>query len=396
MPLKDSTAQKASDEGETQGRSVDPQLLKKGIIQSLKLQGFAVNSDGQIDPVSPGDKDAIRRLHAASQKAAINRAKEGLRRHEQRLIERFAHGSRLDPASIRPRLVEIHPGSEEELLFRYARLHWSIPISAGYGRRLRFAIFDESNDMLMGILGLGDPVFAIGPRDKWIGWTGATKRRQLRHVMDAFVVGAVPPYSNLLCGKYIASLVTSDEVRDAFRRKYRNTTSLISDRNFDGRLALVTTTSALGRSSLYNRIRLGGRKILEPVGYTAGSGEFHFSNGIYGDIVAFANAHFEPTAKNERWGEGWRSRREVVRRTLRELDLQPDMVYHGVRREIYVAPLASNSREFLCGEHSRVQWYHTSAPELFDSFRERWLMPRATRDTRYRNFEPETLRLWPK
>ena len=386
---------KGSDGAEAQDQLVDPQLLKKRLIQSLELQGFAVNSDGRIDPVSPGDKDAIRRLHAASQKAAISRAKEGLRRHEQSLIERFAHGSQLDPTSIKPRLVEIHPGSEEELLFRYARLHWSIPISAGYGRRLRFAIFDESNDKLMGILGLGDPVFAIGPRDKWIGWSSTAKRSHLRHVMDAFVLGAVPPYSDLLCGKYVASLVTSNEVRDSFRRKYRNTTSLIGDRHFDGRLALVTTTSALGRSSLYNRIRLGPRKILEPVGFTAGSGEFHFSNGIYGDIVAFANAHLEPTAKNERWGAGWRSRREVVRRTLRELGLQPDMVYHGIRREIYVAPLAANSREFLRGQHSRLQWYGTSAEELFNNFRERWLLPRAERDTRFKDFVPETLRLWP-
>ena len=40
---------------------------------------------------------------------------------------------------------------------------------------------------------------------------------RLRNVMDAFVLGAVPPYRELLCGKLVAMLAASDEVRDAFR-----------------------------------------------------------------------------------------------------------------------------------------------------------------------------------
>lgn len=369
------------------------QDLRRRVLASLEEQGFVLQDDGCLQPIA-GSKDAIRALHDTARTASIDRARDGLRRYESQLIRRFARGADLDVSAIRPRLVEIEPQSEDELLFRYARLHWSIPISAGYGRRLRFLVVDESNDKLIGLFGLGDPVFAIGPRERWIGWDRVAKKERLRHVMDAFLVGAVPPYSSLLCGKLVAMLMTSSEVRRAFKRKYGGTDSLISNRTFDGSLALITTTSALGRSSIYNRVRFGDRLLLQPVGFTSGSGEFHFANGVYQDIISYAQANLSPTAKHERWGGGWRNRREVVRRTLSELDLQPDMVYHGVQRELFVAPLAHNTREFLRGQHKRLRPHKAPADDLFRAFRTRWLLPRAERDKRYRHFDPETLRMW--
>jgi len=367
--------------------------LRARIIDSLRSQGFSFDADGSLRP-APSDKDELRALHASARAAAIERARPGLQRHEERLLRYFAEGSEIEPTAIRPRLYEIQANSEEELLFRYARLHWSIPVSAGYGRRLRFLVFDESNGKVMGLFGLGDPVFALKPRDTWIGWTRADRRQRIKYMMDAFLVGAVPPYSMLLCGKFIAMLLVSEEVREAFSRKYGGSNSLISDQRFDGQLALVTTASALGRSSVYNRLTWDGRRLLTSVGYSSGSGDFHFSNGIYKDLLAYARTHLEPSAKNPQWGNGWRNRREVVRRSLRNLGLSPDLVYHGVRREIFVAPLASNTREFLRGESQHLHPFQLTMDTLFDRFRERWLLPRAERDERYRAFSRQSLRLW--
>jgi len=212
--------------------------------------------------------------------------------------------------------------------------------------------------------------------------------------MDAFVLGAVPPYSFLLCGKLVAMLAASDTVRRAFRRKYGGVRSVIRRKVHDGRLALITTTSALGRSSVYNRLRLGDRLLYQSVGFTKGSGEFHFSNGLYGAITEFVEKHCEPTAKQERWGIGFRNRREVIRKCLRALGLSSDWLYHGIKREVFVIPLARNCREFLRGEHSRLQWYHHSEAQIFEYFRDRWMLPRAGRDQRYRTFEAESYRLW--
>jgi hypothetical protein len=53
--------------------------------------------------------------------------------------------------------------------------------------------------------------------------------------MDAFVLGAVPPYRFLLCGKLVAMLAASDTVSDAFKRKYNGTRSVIRGKVHDGR-----------------------------------------------------------------------------------------------------------------------------------------------------------------
>jgi hypothetical protein len=212
--------------------------------------------------------------------------------------------------------------------------------------------------------------------------------------MDAFVLGAVPPYSSLLGGKLVALLLASDEVRSAFSKKYGGSCSVISQRELHSRLALVTTTSALGRSSLYNRVVYDKRTLFESIGFTQGSGEFHFSNGLYADIRRFAEAHCTASAKQDRWGTGFRSRREVIRKTLIALGLSGDWLYHGLEREIFVVPMASNTRKFLKGDAQRLRWHHASAADLGEWYRNRWMVPRAQRDNSYLTFEPDSLRLW--
>ncbi|MGH9816564.1 MAG: Druantia anti-phage system protein DruA, partial [Candidatus Acidiferrales bacterium] len=179
------------------------------MLRSLRSQGFRI-CDGAILPPRKLSKDRIRRLHRTAVKHRLDRAKGGLCRREKALLHHFASGNEVEPAMISPRLVEVLPYSEEELLFRYASLQWSIPVSSGYGRRLRFIVVDDHNEKLMGLIGLGDPVYSLRARDEWVGWSIAHRKKRLKHVMDAFVLGAVPPYSFLLCGKLVAMLATSE------------------------------------------------------------------------------------------------------------------------------------------------------------------------------------------
>ena len=367
--------------------------IRSKVFRSLEKQGFELR-EGLLVPPDVRDKSQLRSLHREAVIHNRARSRAGLERHENRLLSRVASGREVVPENVKPVLVEVQPRSEEELLFRYARLHWSIPVSAGYGRRLRFVVYDESNEKLIGIIGMGDPVFGLGPRDKWIGWDVAARKRRLKCVMDLFVLGAIPPYSQLLCGKLVALLATSMEVQEAFRRKYGGRKAYISGRTFDGRLALLTTTSALGRSSLYNRLRYRSRTVYESVGFTSGSGDFHFSNGFYGDLRELAAQHCEATAKHPSWGGGFRNRRELVRKTLPLLGLSTKLQYHGVQREVFAVSLAENGREFLRGEDDDLSPHEGSVGDLFEWFRKRWLLPRAGRDDRYRAFDRETYRLW--
>jgi hypothetical protein len=369
--------------------------LREKIIRSLRAQGFRFRN-GVILPPKELSKGRIRKLHETAVEHRIERARDGLFRIEKDLLLHIASGYEVVPSRMSPRLVEVFPESEDELLFRYASLHWSIPISSGYGRRLRFLVVDDNNDKLVGLIGLGDPVYSLGPRDEWIGWTPSDRKKRLGHVMDAFVLGAVPPYSFLLCGKLVAMLAASDTVRHAFKRKYSGARSVIRRRVHDGRLVLITTASALGRSSVYNRLRFKDRLLYQSVGFTKGSGDFHFSNGLYGAIIEFAEKRCKPTAKQERWGTGFRNRREVINKCLPALGLSSDWVYHGIEREVFVVPLARNAREFLQGRHTRLLWNEQSEAEIFEYFRARWMLPRASWDERFSSWSRDEWIIWPK
>lgn len=368
--------------------------LRKEIVKALRRQGYSVRR-GQI--VMPDDltKDDYRRMNELAVSKKLEKSGPGIKRYEDDLLQFIANGREVKPAKVAPRIVEVKPDSDDELLFRYAYLHWSIPVSAGYGRRLRFLVMDDANDRLIGILGLGDPVYALGARDEWIGWDRQTKKDNLYHVMDAFVLGAVPPYSYLLGGKLVAMMACSNEVRRAFRRRYSGKKSLIKGKVRPPYLALLTTASALGRSSIYNRIKIDGHEYWSSVGYSQGSGEFHFSNGVYDDLRAYVERYCEPTAKQDAWGDGFRNRREVIRKGLSKLGLSADLIYHGIRREIFAAPLGRDALRFLRGEVSRPCFYDWSAETLAQQFLERWFYDRAKRKPEFRDFQRESYRLWP-
>jgi hypothetical protein len=369
----------------------EKQALITRVLDALASQGLYW--DGHRLQFNGVNKDALRAVHAKACEYKIDKAKDGLHRHEDKLLQWIANGDEIDPDSIAPTLVEVLPGSTEELLFRYARLHWSIPVSSGYGRRLRFLIWDEAHDRLIGILGLCDPVFALAARDHWVGWTKEQRRLRLVNVMDAFVLGAVPPYSQLLGGKLVALAAVSNEIRDAFSRRYSHRKTRMSQK-VCGPLAMITTTSALGRSSIYNRVRFRDRLLLHSVGFTSGYGDFPYMNGVYEELMELVSRVCVPTAKRPEWGSGFRNRREVLLKALKLLGLPQNLIYHGIGREIFVAPLAENAQAFLRCETEELQPLDLPFRELAEWWKQRWALPRATRDERFRSFRRETWRLW--
>lgn len=381
------------DDGSSTGLDEDAVRLRGLIEESLLSQGF--DPSGQTNGIHLS-KRRMRELHRPAVEHRLAKVAGGLRRHEDLLLSYIASGEEVVPQRIRPRLVEVKPRTTEELLVRYAAAHWSIPVSSGYGRRLRFVVLDEQNGRLIGVIGLGDPVFGLAPRDAWVGWTHDQRRHRLRYVMDAFLLGAVPPYSSLLCGKLVALLAAGDEVQRAFTRKYSDRATWIKAEPQSGALAMLTTVSALGRSSIYNRLRFEERTIYKSVGYTSGSGDFHFANGVYDEIQRFANQWCEPTAKNSNWGTGFRNRRETVRKVLMAVGLPTNLQYHGIRREAFVIPLAENTRSYLRGDNLHLRRYDQPSDALFEHFRSRWLLPRAKWDNTYQEFDRESYRLWDK
>jgi len=179
--------------------------LREAIHTHLLSLGFSKNSDGYF---VDGEltKQRIRDLHSGHRREVLERNRSFVETHGPELVHHFATGTRIDPASIDPELVEVKPDSLESRLFRFVSLLWSVPVSQGFGRRLRFLVRDRQNGCLIGLFALGDPVFNLSARDNWIGWTHKDRSQRLVHVMDAYVVGALPPYSFLIGGKLVAAL----------------------------------------------------------------------------------------------------------------------------------------------------------------------------------------------
>lgn len=374
--------------------------LRARVERHLTSLGFQVSNGCLLAPVAK-DKDQLRALHADASEAVRERSRRALARLEDRFIDRLAYGTEIVPERISPALVPVlDRRSLDGLLWRWCSLHWSIPVSSGYGRRMRFLVIDRGHDdKVIGLIGLADPVFALGCRDSAIGWSREWRKERLFSVMDAFVLGAVPPYNALCGGKLIALLATSSEIRDAFSARYRDRVTLIAQRKPDARLALVTTSSALGRSSVYNRLsRPDGDLAFRAVGYTSGTGDFHFSGSIYKELANYA-ARTTPagvTQRHARWtGDSFRNRREVIQRALDSLGYDSRKLrIHGVRRQVFLAPLATNAMEWLRGESPSLDWSTLDCRSLGAWWLQRWAIRRAARIPEWQRFEPESWRLY--
>lgn len=334
-------------------------------------------------------KDDIRGLHANQRSKLLERQAPFIEKWEDQLISRFANGSEVDPGEIQPKVIRVRTESQAAL-FRYASLHWSVPVSQGYGRRTRFIVVDQQNDKLIGIFALGDPVYNLTARDDLIGWNVPQRNDRLYNVLDAFVLGAVPPYQQLIGGKLVAMAALSDSTRGMIERKYKGRKTTISGEIKPARPVLVTTTSALGRSSIYNRLKFRDQLLYQPVGYTRGFGHFHFSDGLFKALVEFLDVDDAPGYE---FGDGPNWRIRTLRTALERLDLDSDLIRHGVKRQVFVAPLARKWKEYLRLETDRPAWFNFHLKELSEFFVTRWALPRSERDPSYREVRRDDLRL---
>ncbi len=336
-------------------------------------------------------KETIRKMHEAHRKEVVMRTRELLISHHEDLENALATGSELGPDRISPIIIPVRAGSDEGTLFRLASLYWSVPVSNGYGRRMRFLVKDRQNGKLVGLIALTDPVFNLGARDQWLGWTAPERKERLRYVMDACVLGALPPYSYLLGGKLVAALAASNEVRAAFRFRYARQRSEICHRRSNSDLALLTTTSALGRSSVYDRLRVMDRIEYRLVGETKGYGHFHVPESLFQLMRSYLRLIGHPYATGNRFGQGPNWRMRVIRQTLHEIGVNPDTLRHGISREVYVVPLAYNAVDFLGGRTQHLRPISAPSAKIVAYCKNRWIVPRALRDERFRDFRPENL-----
>lgn len=357
----------------------------------LAALGFTRDTNGGL--VLPGaGKEVIRTLHSAQRIHITTVHSNFILKKFAKLQTFFANGVDVNPDKVAPRLERVVSDTWQSDLFKLASLTWSVPVSSGFGRRLRFLVWDNQNNKLIGLLAIGDPVFNLAVRDKFIGWSGIDRKERLVNLMDAYVLGALPPYNFLLGGKLVACLLRTKEIYNAFQAAYGNSTGIISKKVKAPQLLAVTTSSSMGRSSVYNRLRVGGIDYLKSLGYSGGWGHFHVPDDLFTEMREFLRDIGHKCADLHSFGDGPNWRIRTIRAAMDELGFKGDLLKHGIRREVFVSLLANNSIDILnCGADVPDLSTLQGADEVGRIACDRWLIPRAQSRPEFKAWERENI-----
>ncbi|MDN5009014.1 MULTISPECIES: Druantia anti-phage system protein DruA [Enterobacter cloacae complex] len=365
--------------------------LKKKVREHLQSLGFTKSDAGALQ--APGNtKEVIRTLHSAQRAERLAANQNFITLKSSKLLKFFASGKDVIPDKISPVLERVSSGTWQGDLFRLAALTWSVPVSNGFGRRLRYLVWDESNGKLIGLIAIGDPVFNLAVRDRLIGWSTEDRSSRLVNVMDAYVLGALPPYNFLLGGKLVACLLRSRELYDDFARVYGNSVGVISQKKKRARLLAITTTSSMGRSSVYNRLKLDGIQYMEPIGYTGGWGHFHIPDSLFIELRDYLRDMDHRYADHHMFGNGPNWRLRTMKAALNALGFRDDMMKHGIQREVFISQLADNATNILqTGRGKPDLTSLLSAKDIAERAMDRWMIPRSIRKTEYRSWNSDYL-----
>ena len=348
--------------------------LRRRIVAHLEGLGFTITPKGLIPPQS---KDALRAIQKVNVQRKIAQDAEFIRYAVGKYLRYFANGDSINPEAVRPRLYFVRNEAQAEL-FRLATYLWSVPLSNGMGRQFRWLIMDEHTRSLMGIAMLNSPMRAIRERDRALGLTKENRPRLINYFLEAAVLGAVPPWNELLGGKLAALSVVSTEVREYAERAYKQP------------LWAVFTMSALGRSSIYNRLRLGDRLAAEALGYTGGWGSTHLE-GFYKELCQVLVENGRQIIPEYGASTGSVATIKNMERALRIIGLPRLLTRHGMRRQIFLFRLVSNLEALIAGTEASPKYIDMPFADIAAYWKQRWLLGRAERVDTWRSFRREAI-----
>lgn len=353
----------------------DKRLLKSHIIASYER--FR-------EGVTRGQKEYLRNLHLQAKDFVSSDRYQDIWRLYNKHSEKFLNGKKLNPEKIKPSLRLVEKGSRWAEIFKVVRHTWSIPYSKGYGRRMRFVVYDEYHDAVIGILGFQSPPADLACRDNLFNYPDDQKLSMVNRTMDVYTIGAIPPYSNILGGKLVAGLVASDEIRQAYWKLYAGKHTVMQDSTIEQPLVGVTTTSVYGRSSIYNRLKYKDRLLAEPIGYTKGFGTIHLEN-VYPEILRLLRAEQKDFVSGG-FGTGPKIKWQHYARAFTLLGLPSSYFEHGLQREVFLFRFVEDLDKGMSGE-GFGRHINLSVCEYSDFWKERWAIPRSERTDDWKTFE---------
>jgi hypothetical protein len=354
--------------------------LRNSLIQSLTSQGFFVN--GHVMPCSQ-TKNHFRKIQSNSKKEQIKFQSEFIKSNFNLAKTYLRDGNDINPENICLELRMVEEGSIEHTLFRWWNLvWWSVPYQRAYGRQMRFLLWDKSHDAPFGLIGLQSPILKLAVRDAHLKIPAEDLDKVINKSMQAQRIGALPPYNQILGGKMAAFSLASNELRNSYIKKYKGVTTILQERIIDPHLLFITTTSAFGKSSIYNRLKYQDQKVAYSLGFTKGSGTFHITEDLYSEMQSFLKRN--KIDINTTFGYGPSRKVKLIDRAFSLLDLR-EYHYHNIKREVFLFPIAKNLHNVI-KNGVRPIYFQRNLQDLTEFWKERWALPRITRDSSYKDF----------
>lgn len=376
---------------------MDEQALRDKIINAFRDQGFKYNP--HVRPPD-SDKNTLKELQLKSKIEQIQLHKSFIIDNTKNIKEYLRNGKDINPSKISLELREVRPRSLEEILFRWWNFTWwSVPYQRGYGRFLRFMLWDKVHDAPFGLISLQSPILKMSVRDKYLDIPSNDLDFWINQSMQAQRLGALPPYNELLGGKMTALAITSNEVRESYINKYTNKSTLLKQRSLSPRLLFITTTSAFGQSSIYNRLYYTDNDIVpeitkgysrkpiqlvaQSLGYTQGSGSFHIPESLYLEMIDFLKYRGYEASRN--WGNGPSRKLRLIEKACSLLGLK-NGAYHNIKREFFLFPLVNNLAGVI-KQQEDPRYYNRPFQDINDFWLKRWCIPRSERSTKWQEFD---------
>ncbi|MBN3033195.1 MAG: DUF4338 domain-containing protein [Candidatus Saganbacteria bacterium] len=348
------------------------------LIRDLLRLGWSFNSNSsnsfELIPPDGYEKVVVKKGMAFKRDEMIRDNRTWIDKHIEFARQNLATGMDALKSVIDP-IIEVCETQKQNDLFRMFRYYWSSPSSDYVGRRIRILIRDKGlpNTPVIGIAAIGSSIIHIPARDKWIGWKINMRTNRIIYLMDAYVVGALPPYNDLLGGKLISYLLSSNELREIYKKKYANAKTIISGRSRVSDLAMIMTTSLYGlNSSQYNRLKYQGSLLFKPIGTTSGFGSLHISNETFSSMREMLKDKGYDISHKFGEGPNWRMR--VIRTACDMLNMNPDVILkHSFKRGLFAMPLMVNWKRFLNDDTVNPIYRNIPLRKLVKYWRTRWL-----------------------
>lgn len=341
--------------------TINKRYLRRKILANLRKYGIQWNTaEGKISVADFRETQAKLAQHT-NPSGAI---------YAEKLAKYIAKPDDIDILKVKPYLVPVNPSEEHHRIWAYATSHWSIPVTTGYGRRIRYFVFDAQNGKLLGIVGLTDPVIGLEAVGHYVHWVvRGTEVAATLQLHDGVRTRRYSSLQSYTWRKLVALTVMFPEVRSLFYEKYKASKSIIGKKQKKPYLVYVDTLGAFGKSSIYNRLLNW-----DFIGYTKGQSHIHITaNGSWEYIKKAVPAKEFKTYK---FGQGPNWKMRILRIGLHNLGLSEEMMSIGWQRGYYRCALAENWQEYLRGEDNRINWKNNDKDDLIDYWNTRWVAPR--------------------